>query len=1357
MTGTTLERSLKAVAERLYKLRVLRQQALCWVLLLVPAIVFAMCLPQLQGFISTSMLVLLGATITGLALARWKVVAPTAIETARLVEKNRPELNDAVLTAVRADEAARTQAHPSILNDWVIDEADQLARKSDWRSVVPRRQMLLWSTLSFAAFCFLITGVVAAGRWGREVAAPASMLPNGGAGAPKETIGQTELIVDPGDIEIERGSALTVVARFGRVLPTDVVLQLATDQGEATFRMEPTVDEGVFAARVNSVDRDAGYRIFFGNSTIEVSGLISGSGKSADGFALGSGSSQQYRVSTYVRPRLEQVDALITPPAYTKKSPQLIEDTLRITTVEGSTVQLQLHLNKAVAIAELRAEDDSVIPLLPGEPDSNLVTAEIEALENQKFLVYLEDADGRTAAEQETISLRVTRNKRPKIKVTFPGRDTNVSPLQEFQVEAEATDDFGFSDFGVMYSVTGSPPSEISLAPTPPSEKKPTKINLQHVIELEQLKVGPDELLSYYFYVDDIAADGSPRRTYSDMMFAEVRRYEEIFRESEQQGGEPPPEQEEQEEQEGNETEKLMQLQRQIMIATWNIRRTLDESRSREKALTKAASDAQVVLLSQEQAIEQLQGVKEKVADDEGMLKIAEGVERDMNKAVTSLTSLTDEKLGFLLQDALFAEQSAFSGLMRMRAQEHEVSKSQSKGKGKGKNSASQQQMNQLELDNERNRYESERQAQEQQAQNAEQKQELQVLNRLKELARRQEMLNERLKQLESELRAATTDAEKEEIERELKRLREEQREMLRDVDELRETMDQQSAEQQQKNQETRQQVEDARERVQQASQAMDEGKLQEAISEGTRAERQFEELQEKFRNQTSNQFSEAMRDLREQTRQISERQDELAKEIAGESPEDGSKPDSSAPSLRNERDRDGVQERVAKQRDDLERVLEQARQLVEEADESEPLLSRRLYDTVRDTRQKRPLEALEATEILVSRGLWNQGKQAEEIARKGIDHLAEGIEKAADAVLGSQAESLQRAQNEIEDLASQLSSEISQATGKSPNGEQANNPQDGATEQRMAQDGQSPTAPGEGEQSTPRQGIQRAAAPVPQSQQQQKAAGATDRQLDQQSEPGESDQRQPGKGQTDSGAPKSQQSEEPPQEQGEGQQPGQGGQSPAGQNGKPGEQSGQQKGEQQSAQQGEGQGQSSQPGGQQPGQPGSGQQPGQPGSGQQPGQDGQQPGQQRQAKGGSSGGGNFLMSGGRENAGGPGAKQERPLTGDEFRDWSNRLREVEEILDDPELRNRVAQVRDRARSIRAEFRRHGTEPQWDLVKSQLLDEMAFLQKRIKQELSKINSDRSMVPIDREPVPEEFDELVRRYYELLGQSREETE
>jgi len=404
MTGTVLERSLKLVAQRLYKLRVLRRQALCWVLLLVPAIVLAMTLPQLQGLVSTTLLVLLCVTIVGLALARWKVPQPTALETARLVEKNRPELNDAVLTAVRADETARSQKHPSILNDWVIDDADKLARGSDWRSVVPRRQMLTWSTLSFLAFCFLITGVVAAGRWGREVHSPEALLAANGTDGIQEIIGQTELTVEPGNIEIERGTALTVVARFGRSLPTDVILQLTTEQGIATFTMEPTVDAGVFAARVNSVESDATYRVFFGNSVAELSTIDRPDFKNR---------SEEYKVSTFVRPQLDQVDALITPPAYTKKEPQLVEDTLRVTAVEGSMVHLTLHLNKPVAVAELRSKDGSVIPLTSAEPEFGTVTTTLEALEDQKFQVYLEDEAGRTASEEETVSLKVTRNKRP--------------------------------------------------------------------------------------------------------------------------------------------------------------------------------------------------------------------------------------------------------------------------------------------------------------------------------------------------------------------------------------------------------------------------------------------------------------------------------------------------------------------------------------------------------------------------------------------------------------------------------------------------------------------------------------------------------------------------------------------------------------------------------------------------------------------------------------------------------------------------------------------------------------------------------------------------------------------------------
>jgi len=108
------------------------------------------------------------------------------------------------------------------------------------------------------------------------------------------------------------------------------------------------------------------------------------------------------------------------------------------------------------------------------------------------------------------------------------------------------------------------------------------------------------------------------------------------------------------------------------------------------------------------------------------------------------------------------------------------------------------------------------------------------------------------------------------------------------------------------------------------------------------------------------------------------------------------------------------------------------------------------------------------------------------------------------------------------------------------------------------------------------------------------------------------------------------------------------------------------------------------------------------------------------------------------------------PLAGRNYAQWSDRLRDVEEMLNEPDLRNEAARVRDRARAIRAEFTRHGKEPQWDLVMQQIAKPLSDLRERISEELAHLQSEEAMVPIDRDPVPGRFVEPVRRYYENLG-------
>ena len=107
-------------------------------------------------------------------------------------------------------------------------------------------------------------------------------------------------------------------------------------------------------------------------------------------------------------------------------------------------------------------------------------------------------------------------------------------------------------------------------------------------------------------------------------------------------------------------------------------------------------------------------------------------------------------------------------------------------------------------------------------------------------------------------------------------------------------------------------------------------------------------------------------------------------------------------------------------------------------------------------------------------------------------------------------------------------------------------------------------------------------------------------------------------------------------------------------------------------------------------------------------------------------------------------------MTGRDFTRWSDRLRDVEEVLQAPDLRLDVARIREQARMWRAEQKRHSGEPQWGLLEEQVINPLRIVQSRVADELARHNSREAVVPVDRDPVPQKYSDLVSRYYEQLG-------
>ncbi|HZV33203.1 MAG TPA: hypothetical protein VFB72_01400, partial [Verrucomicrobiae bacterium] len=197
------------------------------------------------------------------------------------------------------------------------------------------------------------------------------------------------------------------------------------------------------------------------------------------------------------------------------------------------------------------------------------------------------------------------------------------------------------------------------------------------------------------------------------------------------------------------------------------------------------ASDIGTVAEAQDEALDQAREMLGKT-ENAAAQHALEAAIKEMERARAALTAAKNAP--DKLPAAIAAEQAAYQALLKMIPRETRVSRSR-RGSSSGQaGQAGQQELNQLELTSEENRYETERQASA--APTEQQREQLRIADRLKELAQRQQDLNERLKELQTALDEARTEQERQEAQRQLKRLTDEEKQMLADMDELRQQMD---------------------------------------------------------------------------------------------------------------------------------------------------------------------------------------------------------------------------------------------------------------------------------------------------------------------------------------------------------------------------------------------------------------------------------------------------------------------------------------------------------------------------------------------------------------------------------------
>jgi hypothetical protein len=511
-------------------------------------------------------------------------------------------------------------------------------------------------------------------------------------------------------------------------------------------------------------------------------------------------------------------------------------------------------------------------------------------------------------------------------------------------------------------------------------------------------------------------------------------------------------------------------------------------------------------------------------------------------------------------------------------------------------------------------------------------------------------------------------------------------------VDELRQRLDR--PENQSRLADQQAQLEQTRRDVQRAAEATEQGQVSQALASGTRAQRQMQQLGDDLRRQNASAFAEDLRQLRGEARDLSRRQEEIEKQIdALNRPQ---RPSLSDAGLTSE-----TQKLLARQRERLTNLVERAADLSRQSEEAEPLMSRELYDAVRahaqadletmkrfqeelinrglmtrdlydrlrEVTDQSGAKSLDLTAELLRQGYLVQADQAEERARNDVENLRRGVERAAERVLGDDTEALRLARDQLGNLTEELERELAQAeTG------QTNPPALARADAPVPAPGAPPTAPSEDERP-------------------------------------DSDQPSPAERGANQGgqAARTDERAQPP-----------GPDAPVGDGAR-----------------------------QRPGQ-GDGPTPNAPGPRTASDPTGRDDDRREPS----------TPTGGRRGVTRPdldrwleargGTVRGGPITGEDFGPWSDGLREVEQLVDEPAWRNDLARARERARQIRQDYRRKEKKPDWAVLRLEVVRPLVEVGTRIAEELARREPNSELVPIDRDPVPARFSELVRRYYETLG-------
>jgi len=885
-----------------------------------------------------------------LLISPW-IFRPSDQRIARFLEERYPDLQDRLSTAVEIGSPG-SRIHPDLRSLILRDAYRKLKKIPVPRFYWPRRSTLSLVSLALVALTFNL--LYLAGPM--EFSYTLSRLASPASDETPPPLYRVE--VTPGNRTVPERSDLEIGAASVGFEAAEALLfvQYANYPRWESSPMYSTTDGNRFTFQLFDIRESLDYYV------------------EADGIR-----SATFRIEISEVPRVESFTITLNYPAYTGISPSTIENEYVIRALAGTEVVLNLITDQPVAAGLLKFENSDELSLT--RAGSHRLSGTFPIQSDDYFQVFLTDSTGVTQPGTGEFTIESLRDQSPSISFNFPGRDRRVTNIEEVFAELEVEDDYGISDIVLRYSINGEEEREIEL----PHQRGTRKAITSHTFYLEEYGLLPGDFVSYYGEAQDASQPAA-----TDIYFLEVTPFERQYYQSQQSGNAGA----------GEQGMQLSAQQKQIVIAVFSMTRDRDRLSPEERR-----ENSQTLGLMQQRLGLQVQTIVERIrrrsaaAVDPRIRKMSEYMEKALEHMALSETALNEINPEAALPEA----QKALQQLLKSESLFNQMQVSFSEEGGGGTSPEELADLVDLELDRTKNMYETLRQNRRFQQEKAMDE----ALEKLKELARRQEQEVERQRQQARSGSSGKTASngrlleEVEELARRLARLSRRQqqqeleqisRQLQRAARDMKNSLQSGSGDQQS---------------MQAAEQAMD--RLNQAARRLNRQRRQ--QVQEQFAS-----IKQQATDLLREQEAVLEGIREMEREFAGQQP--------------NEKFYDKLrplywqklqlQENLQQLESDLHRF---ARRLEGE----EPETARKIKQAGLSIRDERLPEKMEEGSNLLAGGLVNLARHQEEAVEENLQSLNQQILRAENSLgtgrAESQEERLRRALHETGELVDKLES----------------------------------------------------------------------------------------------------------------------------------------------------------------------------------------------------------------------------------------------------------------------------------------------------------------------------------------------